>query len=399
MPCVEWVRDEFRPAGECVIHVLIDTSVYRANPRRDAPEFRALARLARAGVVQLHVPRYVEREVVSQQTHDLKMQIAAVKTAARTILRRTTSGELRAYAEETMRKSDEAERVCATRMEVEFQTWVRHCKGIIHPVRPHHGERVTEDYFAGSPPFRSAKRREDFPDSFIWHTALDIVAEHDALTLIAADEALTGAAASLGNISCRKTLAEFIQADECQDALDDLTPEVVSENVDRIKRLLPSMKGDLLDMLNRGIVNALAGRVVTHGSIPDDNNQARILSVGGADAVAFGFDDIEHYGDGEIGVNFDTTIECLVYFALDRGAYYGLSELSGVSVAGELNEHYLDAEQDLQVRVEGVLSIITDAKALERDDLTDGDLLQLVREADYDVDVMETAVSAPGGDY
>lgn len=50
-----------------MLHVVLDTSVYRANPRRNSPPFRALTRLAHAGKVQIHLPDLVKREFLSQQ--------------------------------------------------------------------------------------------------------------------------------------------------------------------------------------------------------------------------------------------------------------------------------------------------------------------------------------------
>jgi hypothetical protein len=65
-----------------MLHVLIDSCIYRADRKRNKPAFRAVARLARAGSLQVHIPTYVKDEVVSQQQRDVRDQITKLAAAA-----------------------------------------------------------------------------------------------------------------------------------------------------------------------------------------------------------------------------------------------------------------------------------------------------------------------------
>lgn len=321
-------------------------------------------------------------------------QTAAIKSAAVAIIRTTAETNLQKYAEGTIRAAAEAEkRVCEWTAN-EFQAWITECKATEHPIRPDHGQRVTEAYFDGGAPFRAAKHREDFPDSFIWQTALDLVGEHDALAVVSADGGLHDAANKHADMLAYKALDEFIQTDECQDALYDLTPEIVAENVERAKALLLDAREQLLHSLASDIVHALAGKTVRHAAIPDDNNEAIILMVGEPQEVEFDFANVEHYGDGELSVPFTANVDCTLNYAIYKGDYYSLSDVEDISI-DERNSHYFDAEQDYTIAVEGSVSVSINQEELGKDQLSDNDLAALINDADYSIDVTLTSVNVP----
>jgi len=375
-------------------HVLIDTSIYRADPKRSKPAFRALSRLARAGSVQIHIPKYVREEFLSQQSYAIGKQTAAIRAAADAILRSTSEANLRTYAENTVQMIAKIEQGVREWTTNEFQAWITECRVREYPIQPDHGQRVTEAYFGGVAPFRAPKHRDDFPDAFIWQAALDLVQEHGELSVVSADGGLRDAADKHADMLAYKTLDEFIQTGACQDALDDLSPEIVAENVERVKALLPSAKDQLVHRLAIGIVNALAGRTVRHPAIPDDNNEATILMVGEPERVDLGFDQIDEYGDGEVGVPFKANVDCTLNYAIYKADYYALNDAEDISI-GERNRHYFDAEQDYSITVEGTISISIGTEELGNDRLSDEDLEDLINDADYSIDVDETTVSVP----
>ena len=191
-----------------------------------------------------------------------------------------------------------------------------------------------------------------------------------------------------------KTLDDFIQTDSCQEALDDLMPEIVTENIERIKALLPDLQKQLLHRLSTEIVAALVGKTVSHPAIPDDNNEATVLTVGGPEQTEFDFANIEYYGDGELGINFTTHVDCTLNYAIYKGDYFTLPDVEDISI-DECNEHYFDAEQDYSLTAEGVLSIIIDTQELESDQFADDDLAALINDANYSTDIVNTEVNVP----
>lgn len=49
------------------MHVAIDTSILDQDPQRKRAEFKALARLASAGEISIHIPDVVRKEFLSHQ--------------------------------------------------------------------------------------------------------------------------------------------------------------------------------------------------------------------------------------------------------------------------------------------------------------------------------------------
>lgn len=267
-------------------HVVIDTSIYSVDPKRSKPGFRALTRLARANMVQVHLPHYVREEFLSQQRHAIGREVDAIQSAAKSILRRTECANVVAFVEKTLSNVETVRERVTECIAEEFQSWINECKVAEHPVGADHGKRVTDDYFSGSAPFRSPKSRIDIPDSFIWHTILDVADATGAVNVVSADGVLRKTAEEHSRTIPHETLDAFIQSDACQ-------------NVD--------------------IVSSLVGVTVRHPAIPDDNNEAQILMVVGAPAhTEFAFDEIEHYGDGELAIPFATRAECTLNYAISK---------------------------------------------------------------------------------
>jgi hypothetical protein len=133
---------------------------------------------------------------------------------------------------------------------------------------------------------------------------------------------------------------------------------------------------------------------VHHDSIPDDNNTAVILSVDVPNNLVFDFMNVEYYGENEIGVPFEASVESTLSYAIYKGEYYVMTEERTERIStDECNEHYFDAEEDYTIEVTGALTITLNREQLERDDLTDDEIADLINDADYNVEIFETSVS------
>jgi hypothetical protein len=69
-----------------MLHVIIDTSIYRNDPKRGKGSFRALTRLCEGGKIVLYIPAYVKGEFESQQKIAVEDEIRKIITAARAFL-------------------------------------------------------------------------------------------------------------------------------------------------------------------------------------------------------------------------------------------------------------------------------------------------------------------------
>jgi len=79
------------------------------------------------------------------------------------------------------------------------------------PVQLDHGQRVTNDYFSGAPPFTNAKQRSDIPDSFIWQTIVDLTENGAKVYIIVADVRSTNRQAKTLAWRRSKPLEDFVQ--------------------------------------------------------------------------------------------------------------------------------------------------------------------------------------------
>jgi hypothetical protein len=373
------------------VHVLLDTCIYRKHPKRSKPSFRALTRLASAGYVQIHIPEYVKREYLTYQQHEISEHVAKFKTAAGDIARCTGEPELLARAQEIAGIAAAMLENANDGIAGDFQAWIAASHAIEHPIKPEHGPRVTDAYFAGGLPFRKPKHRDDFPDAFIWQAALDIVAEHEELWIVSDDGRLRETAENQEGMEGLKTLEELIATDECQDGLTELVPAMVRENIERLKNLLPQAERHLLGHLASGIAKELDGKTVRHYAIPEDNNEAVILSVDEPADADFDCADAEYYGDADLGVPFTTTVNCTLNYRIYKGDYFSHPD-SDISIS-EWNDHYFDADQNYDITVEGTLTLLLDEEKLAKDDLTNQDLLDLAHDADCSIEVLEIKVA------
>src|SRR5262249_22405085 len=159
--------------------------------------------------------------------------------------------------------------------------------------------------------------------------------------------------------------------------------------------LLDKHTDSLTHSLEIQIVNALVGKTVRHRAIPDDNHEARILMVSKPENVEFEFTDVEYYGDGEFGIPFTASVECTLNYSIYKSDYYVMREEQAEDISvEELNDHYLDAEQDYTIDVGGVITIALPLDALT-EEMSDEELDVIIHDAEMTVEVVDTEVSMP----
>lgn len=384
-----------------MLHVIIDTSIYRNDPKRGKGAFRALTRLCEGGKVVLYIPAYVKGEFVSQQKVAVEDEIRKIITAAQSITRRSGDERLTNFSEEISKAAEKILPKASALTTEEFTRWAKRCRAFSCKINSEHAERVMNDYFAGEAPFSSVKHREDIPDSFIWQTVLDVATKKKRVYFVANDGQLFKAAKALSNVTAHRTLDEFVESPEFQKAIEELTTEAVARNIARAKRILPKNETALKKMLETEIVNALANRTVHDSSIPDDNSEGLIISVGGPKDITFDFGNVEFYGGSEIGIPFTTTVDCELNYAIFKADYFTLSEQKQAQISiSERNEHYFDADETYAIEVTGIFSVELEVKVSENPKATNEDVERAILSGMHKVEIAETeVVSAEDGDY
>jgi len=379
-----------------MIEVVLDTSIFRQDPKREKSAFRALKRLCWQNKVQLHIPEFVKREFLSQQEDLIAKDLDAIRSSANSLLRRTRRKELTRYATKVVRGAEEVCPKITAEVGEEFAKWMSESNAKGQRIKSEHTQQVINDYFEGNPPFKTRKNRSDIPDSFIWQAICDISERTREVHIVANDGALLQAVKSKPGLISYSTLEEFIESPVCQTAIRQLD-QAITANIDRISKQIRKDES-LAHMVEVDIINALSSRKVRGRDILDDNNEGMILTVGEPKNLKFDFEAIDYYGGGEFGIPFTTSIECSVSYAIAKGNFYTLPEWKADRISvGELNEHYLDAEEDFAIDVEGSLLVKMDLPDLDKAHLSDNDIAALVSDADHDVEIKKAEVHDDSG--
>jgi hypothetical protein len=376
------------------LHVLIDSNIYRGDRKRNKPAFRAILRLAKAGKLRLHVPFFVKAEVLSQLQDDVKSEIHKIRNAAHAILSLTGESNLKGQAAQLVQTAAAMKQNGDAWVAADLQGWIQEAQAIEHPIAPDHGARMAAAYFTGSPPFGNKKQRTDIPDSFIWETALDLVQTNGHLIVVSNDGGVHKAADEHPVMEAYQSLEDLLKTPECQEAINEIDEsEAITNNIARIKVLLPDMQDTLEGWLDTGVVDELAWKTVRHHAIPEDNGEAQIASVNQTENVAFIFAEVEHFGDGDLGIPFTATVDCELNFRIHRGDYYALGD-DDISVS-DWSEHYLDANKTYALSIEGYVNLTIDTELLKDDDLTDDDLRDIISASDSSVDITSRKLDIP----
>lgn len=370
-----------------MIHVVADTTVYRADPKREKAAFRALTRLATGRYLTLHIPEIVRREFISQQQEQLSRHIQELRGELHNLSRRPLSQSAADFVETTTKKLTSLSADLAAFTEDEFTQWATNMSAVIHPIRESHGLRVVDAYFAGTPPFREPKRRADFPDAFLWEAIRDLAEFHTPLCVVSSDKGILNAARGVDGVIVYETLDDFVASEPFQ-AL--LRKHFASTNFKALLALLPKHLDLVSSAIANELVDELAGQTVRSDEIPDDNSQAIISMVDEPTDLAIDIDAAVDHGDGLFVVPFSLRTECLLDYAIFKADFYTLpDEKSDRISTSELNKHYYAAQEYYNLRVEGLLSVEVDAEALRSSDLSEDDLLAILGDADISIDSIE----------
>lgn len=377
-----------------MLHVVLDTSIYTGNPRRSSPPFWALMRLAKASAVKLYISEITTREFASQQREKVETPLKEVVASLKRLRKANAVDKFNTFANSTIAAAEAMSSNAAPESAKEFAKWLKDLKVSEIAMTLEDAQGAFEAYFAGEPPFKSTKNREDIPDAFIWQAVQRLAKTQERLYFVVNDGALRETAKQCKNIATYAKLDEFIQAKECQDALKAISAdENRDKNRERIEDRFPHILPGLTKIVESEMLNALDGKEVRDSKIPDDNNEGLIIGVGDVSNVEFSLEKTEYYGEDDIGIFFRATVDCTLNYAIYKADYYLLDEeeTEGMSI-DERNKHYFDVDEDYSLEVSGTLTLKIDGEMLE-DELEDEELDEIILNSDTDVEVDEIAVA------
>jgi hypothetical protein len=350
-----------------MINLVIDTNIFRKNPKLDNSDFRVVEKLSNADFLRVKVPYIVQREVQTQQREQCKKDLDKSLSGINALLRRPLSFEMleeittlkqavEAKYEETL---EEAERF--------FMDWLESIGGSVIPLCEEQALKAMEAYFRGEAPLTQLKNREDIPDSFIVQAISKLSNESDTIVVIAEDAKVKNSFSANNAVESYAQLSDFIKTEPIQDKLKDI--DLISDlpAIFVAIKAFEESEAELESGISWKIGDYVVGSTLTDYRIPDDNNEAHILSYGEVEAIELDLDSIVYYGSGTIGIPFELEMDVNAYYYIFKADYYSLINPPSVS---DHNDHYFEAEDEFDILVTGVATVTFDRDNLDFEDFS-----------------------------
>ena len=177
-------------------------------------------------------------------------------------------------------------------------------------------------------------------------------------------EKVFNASEALEGVKAYKSLAAFIELPEIQDEILEL--DVVA-NLPALRVAFKSQEDESNEvsyLLNKDIGEMLYGRTVYSRSIPDDNNEGMITSYGEPTELSLDYDDLHYFGNGEFGLPFEFDMTVSITYYIFKSDFYLMDEDQMPSVSDH-NDHYFEAESEIDIHVEGLVKLKIDPSLLK----------------------------------
>jgi hypothetical protein len=335
-----------------VIHVALDTNIYRKNPRLDSPEFKALGFLAKNDCVRIHVPYFVENEFKSQVESDQKKRVDLVLATLKKSCNFQHLGQKTADLLGIISGIDKAKDKIVEERGNDFIQWMNGVNAISYDINNTETVSALSAYFCGNPPLKEPKIRNDIPDSFIFQTLLSIHSKED-LFVVVEDGKLREACVSAG-MTCYKDLSEFIQSNEVKQLLQDkIKNDVLGILESQIQEYLDKNNSLLIDLVEKELLSD-EYRVIHGDYVPGESNEIYVSGVNPPHEVRVN-GNIEYYGDSLFVVYFSAKAELMYEYAVYRS---DAIELDSKKYHLEyLNDHYFNVETTDEFLFDGRLGL------------------------------------------
>lgn len=353
-----------------MINIVLDTNIYRKNPSRSDLPFQALARLAKADLVKVHLPYLVEREFQTYRRSLCQKDLSSAESALSSLLKKELSPASKALVEATLAGIKEYWEAVLIDAEQSLPAWAADIGAIRQELTLEQSKSALEAYFQGTAPLTEAKKRSDIPDSFIFQ-AVKSIPTTSPLVVISEDGKLANAISPIENASTFNSLAAFIEEQSTQALIVDLD---ITDKLPQIIAIIEQHQAETNEIstsIGGEIGERLVNTTIHSSDIPDDNNEATVTGYNDAEDIELHFEEANYFGNGDIGLPFSLSVTVSAYFYIYKSDYYAMDLDIGVI---DHNDHYFQAEDEFHLSVSGTARIsvpMPTLLSLEADDIAD----------------------------
>lgn len=322
-----------------MIHVALDTNIYRKKPRLDSPEFKALFFLAKSACIRLHVPFFVEMEFKSQIEAEQRKRVESILSNLEKISGFPIIGSVTANLIRANKSLHESKNDIINESGASFISWLNEIDAARYEISVQETAEALSAYFHGKAPFKEPKVRNDIPDSFIYQSLLNIHASN-SLHFVCEDAKLREAC-ELAGIICYKDLAMFIASKEIKTLIQGkIDNNVLGALKSQIVDFIKNQSSMILDKIEKKLLSDEYSTISGDG-IPGESNEIYLSGINKPHQLNVS-DDIEHYGDAIFLVEFSAKVEFLYEYTVHRSDAYDFD--SKKYHLEYLNDHYVDVE-------------------------------------------------------
>ena len=342
-----------------MIHLVLDTSIYRNNPDRDSLHFKAIERLSNAGSLQLHIPYVVLREFQTQQreiySKDLTKSLAGLNGLVRKKLDKNILDDLDQVKNELTKREEEI----LTNAEDQLSNWAGKIGASVYPLCIDQSKSALEAYFKGNPPLKKVKTRDDIPDSFIVQAIYKLYSEIICpIHVVAGDKKIRDVFCKMENFTTYETLLDFVGTDFVQNALKEFGLIANTTPVINSIKSQEEEEKSIGFFLSENIGEFLVWQKIHDPSINDDNNEATINGYGTLDDLVLDFPNAGYYGGGEFGIPYDAKIMVQAHYYIFKSEYYVMdADKDPLPSITDHNDHYFEAEEEFELCISGLVSV------------------------------------------
>jgi hypothetical protein len=350
-----------------MIDLVIDTNIYRKNPKLDNSDFLVVKKLSSAEYLKVQVPYIVQREFQTQQRDQCKKELDKSLSGINALLRRPLSKEKLEEIEVIKQVVEATYDNTLEESESYFNNWLHSINGNIIPLCEQQALNAMEAYFKGLAPLTKLKNREDIPDSFIVQAINKLSNKSRKIVVIAEDIKVKNSFEGNKKVNCYSQLSDFIKTAPIQDKLKDIDLIVDLPAIFKAIKEFEDTEAELQLGISGEIGEYIIGSTLTDATIPDDNNEAQISSFGDVESIELDLDSLVYYGSGSVGVPFELEMSVYADYYLFKGDYYAMESPPSVS---DHNDHYFEVEDEFDITVQGIATVTFDRDNLDFDDFS-----------------------------
>ncbi len=351
-----------------MLHIAIDTSGIGLNRKSSDENYEALQRLVQNNQITVHIPYIVQKEIESQEKDYYLENFNQLKKALRRFSNVNKTQNLSTEINNFKTKMDSLEQDFINDSEKFSKVWIEGLNSKIIPLSLEQSISAWDSYFNGTPPLTSKKNRLDIPDSFICKAIEVISTNLDSLIVLAQDKKIVNTFTNNPKFKVIQSIKDLISSPEIQMMLKDLDKGILifknkTQNLLDFIQSSESENPQIHLFLESKVGEALLDLSVYDIPFSNDaDGEATISSYYDGRDITLDLVDPIHYGDDQLGFKFELNIEVMVNYCIDKNEYYMQyygdenSELNHISVQ-ECNDHVLDAESTIDLKVNGIVSV------------------------------------------